>query len=333
MENKSIWFTWEDHRRSRELAAAFNCEYVCYISKRNRLFRYIHLTFKTFFCIKDKRPSLVFCQNPSVILALFLCLFKDHFGYTLVVDRHSNFKFSSRNSWRPIWVVFHWISDFSLKRADITIVTNPYLRDFVNSMGGCAYVLPDKIPQLLDGVCYPKVDKKKEITFISTFSEDEPIFEVVKAASILSDEYVVYVTGSYKKFKNLDQLKAQLPANVVLTGFLPESDYQSRLVSSDAILVVTTSEHTLTCGAYEAVALGKPMVLGNTKAIIDFFNKGAVYTEIDPQKIAKNIIVLFNNLELYQTQVAELKDELESDWKYKFDDIANKLGQFSDGER
>jgi glycosyltransferase involved in cell wall biosynthesis len=333
MKSKNIWITWEDHRRSRELASAFDCEYVCFISKRSRFFRYIKLSVKTFLYIYKSKPEVVFCQNPSVVLALWLCIFKNFIGYRLVVDRHSNFKFSSRGSWQPIWLVFHWISDVSLKRADVTIVTNSYLRDFVNSMGGCAYVLPDKIPQLLDGTCYPKKNKKKEITFISTFSDDEPIFEVVKAASILTDEYIIYITGSYKKFKNLDQLKAQLPTNVVLTGFLPESDYQSRLLSSDAILVITTSEHTLTCGAYEAVALGKPMVLGNTRAIVDYFNKGAVYTEIDPQKIAENIVMLFNDIKLHQSQVAKLKEELESDWKHKFDAIANKLCQITDAEK
>ena len=33
MKGKNVWITWEDHRRSRELASVFDCEYICFISK------------------------------------------------------------------------------------------------------------------------------------------------------------------------------------------------------------------------------------------------------------------------------------------------------------
>lgn len=329
MKGKNVWITWEDHRRSRELASVFDCEYICFISKKNRFIRYITLTVKTLLYVRKNKLTLVFCQNPSIFLALFLCLFKNFFGYKLIVDRHSNFKFRSRESWRPVWFIFHAISDFSLKRADVTIVTNEYLRDFVNSIGGCAYILPDKIPKL-DNTSLLEKGKEKEITFISTFSDDEPIFEVLKAASLLSSEYAIYITGSYKKFKQLNQLEAELPDNVILTGFLPETDYQSRLASSDAIMVITTLEYTLTCGAYEAVALGKPMILGNTKTIMKYFNKGAVYTSLDTSEMVENIIKLFGAIESYKRQVSELKTELENDWNLKFNEIGDKLAMFTE---
>lgn len=327
MSNR-IWITWEDHRRSRELAAVFDCKYVCFTSKKSRFFRYIILIIKTFMHVRKNKPSLIFCQNPSLFLALFLCLFKNIFSYKLVVDRHSSFKFCSRGSLYPIWFAFHAISDFSLKKADVTIVTNEHLKNFVNSMGGCAYVLPDKIPHFNSTLDHD-MHSNKEITFISTFSSDEPIFEVVSAASLLPKEYVIYITGSHKKFKRIDELRSVMPSNVVLTDFLPEADYQSRLASSGAIMVVTTLEYTLTCGAYEAVALGKPMILGNTKTIMGFFNKGAVYTSLAPSDIAENIVRLFDNVEVFRHQVAELRDELELDWRQRFGDLVNKLSMLT----
>jgi glycosyltransferase involved in cell wall biosynthesis len=189
--------------------------------------------------------------------------------------------------------------------------------------------LPDKIPKL-DNTSLLEKGKKKEITFISTFSDDEPIFEVLKAASLLSSEYAIYITGSYKKFKQLNQLEAELPDNVILTDFLPETDYQSRLASSDAIMVITTLEYTLTCGAYEAVALGKPMILGNTKTIMKYFNKGAVYTSLDTSEMVENIIKLFGAIGSYKRQVSELKTELENDWNLKFKEIGDKLAMFTE---
>lgn len=326
MKTKNLWVTWEDHRRSRELAAAFNCDYVCFASRRNRFLRYIFLSFKTITFINKFKPSVVFCQNPSIVLAFLLCTAKFFFRYQLIVDRHSSFKFSTRGSWHPMWLIFHKISDFSLKNADITIVTNKYLQDFVQAKGGRAFVLPDKIPQL-----YPSIDKaedeKKTITFVSTFSDDEPIFEVVKAASLLSGEYLIYITGSHKRFDRFDELKAVLPDNVILTGFLPEKDYQNRLAASDAIMVITTLEYTLTCGAYEAVSLGKPMILGNTKTIMEFFNKGAVYTSIYPVEMADQITKLFADIDSFNQQVLVLKEEMRLSWEKQFNEIKEVITQ------
>lgn len=324
MKGNNIWLTWEDHRRSRELAREFGCEYVFLQSKKSRFIRYLKLSFLTIYMILKIRPRFLFCQNPSIMLAFIACAMKPVVGCRVIVDRHSNFKFHSRSSWNPVWLIFHLLSDYSLRKADITIVTNRYLQDFVNSMGGVAYVLPDKIPNL-QGKDQRTTTQKRRITFISTFSDDEPIFEVIEAARLIQDEYEIYITGSYKKYKKIKELRAALPYNVTLTGFLPEEEYQNLLASSDALLVITTAEYTLTCGAYEAVSLGKPMILGETKTIRSFFNRGAVYTSLKPTDMINNIHTLFANIESYREAVAELRGILEQNWAELFQCLNNEL--------
>ena len=65
--------------------------------------------------------------------------------------------------------------------------------------------------------------------------------------------------------------------------FLPvtcqKDEYVSMLYSVDATIDLTNRENCLVCGAYESVAAGKPMILSKTQALMEYFNKGAVYVE------------------------------------------------------
>lgn len=323
MKNR-VWITWEDHRRSRELAAAFGCEYFCITSSKFMLIRYFILCLKTLLFVTQKKPGIIFCQNPSVVLAAFLCSIKIIFRFILIVDRHSNFKLKTVSSKNIKWIFFHLISDYSLKRACLTIVTNKYLEDFVISKGGRACVLPDKLPDL-KGITSNYCGDEKKVTFICTYSSDEPVVEVIKAASILGQGYKFHVTGSHKKYKSIEYLKKIMPGNVTLTGFLPEDQYQELIASSDLLIIITTNEYTLTCGAYEAVALEKPMILGNTKTIKEYFSKGAVYADPTPESLAASIKTVCENLTDYRQQVSDLKGQLERSWISQFESICQKL--------
>lgn len=321
MKAKNIWITWEDHRRSRELAKAFDADYLYIPYKGAKIFRYFVLLLRTYGSLKNSKNKMVFCQNPSIFLAAFLCLFKSVFDYYLIVDRHSNFKFWSKGSYNPKWILFHYLSDWSLKNSDVTIVTNEYLKKFVESKGGVSFILPDLIPELPHAANIKEACDKK-ITFISTYSDDEPIFEILDAAKALGEDYKIYITGSYGRYKYRDLLIKNKPDNVVLTGFLSESEYQKQLAISDAVMVITTFEYTLTCGAYEAVSLGKPMILGDTKTIREYFSSGAEYAEPRSQDICDSVKKIFSDLDFYKSQVLKLKCDLKKDWDSKFRAVA-----------
>lgn len=321
---KSCWITWEDHRRSRELAEAFGADYVALLHPGKRYVRYPLLSLRTIRHIYKFRPQLVFCQNPSIVLTALLCVLKPWFKFWLVVDRHSNFKFSTRASFNPIWVTFHFLSDFTLKIANLTIVTNSFLKEYIEERGGKAFVLQDKIPNLAKS---KKVSLKGSVNFvfISTFSPDEPITEIVEAARGINKNFHVYITGKYKNYKNIGHLLATLPENVTLTGFLPEIEYQELLSSSDVIIVITDQEYTLTCGAYEAVSLEKPMILGNTQTIKEYFYKGAVYVDPTRKAVIAGIDAMLNQLHTQKSNVTELKNELNRDWTQRFVKLSEQL--------
>ena len=60
-----------------------------------------------------------------------------------------------------------------------------------------------------------------------------------------------------------DQPGSAKPDNVRLTGFLPDSDYVGLILASDAVIALTTMDHTMQRGAYEAVYLGRPVITSN----------------------------------------------------------------------
>lgn len=317
MSGSAVWFTWEDHRRSRELADAFGATYWFRDVRAPRAIRYLILSFSTLRALSRARPGVVFCQNPSIMLAALLACFRPVFGYCLVVDRHSNFKLHVKDSWQPKWRIFHLLSRYSVRRADITIVTNEYLKQLLESWGGRGYILPDKLPALPLGEVIDLAGEKN-FAFICTFSEDEPVDEVLAAFSAGDPGLHLYVTGNYRKSAKYSAIASAAPANVHFSGFLSERDYQSLLKSVDGLIVITTEEFTLNCGAYEGVALGRPLILGDTRTLRGYFSRGALYVRPEAVQIGQAVRQLVAEQEAMEGEIQQLKTELVEDWQRRF---------------
>jgi glycosyltransferase involved in cell wall biosynthesis len=321
-----IWITWQDHRRSRELASALNITYQPLLSGTNGLFRYIILALKTIITIMTKKPDLIFCQNPSIILTFILCILKKiSYKYKLVVDRHTNFKFGTENSLKPKWLIFHYLSSFTLRNADLTIVTNEPLAKIVSKKGGTPFVLQDKIPKLINNNYQPQLKGRINFLFICTYSNDEPIDNVLHAFTLLPFDYQVYVTGDYNKYNNYEKFTKY--KNINFLGFLPENDYISYLFSCDATIVLTTSSMTLNCGSYESVAAGKLQIVAGSEEIMNYFSKGCEHlTSFDANSIIKSIKNIEIKLHEGATQELEaLKNNMALDWQRRFIKLKNTL--------
>ena len=122
--------------------------------------------------------------------------------------------------------------------------------------------------------------------FICSFADDEPYENVFRAADIIGDLYHIYVTGNYKK-KSIDP--RVIPRNVTLLGYISETEYVKMIHSVDITIDLTDRENCLLCGAYESVAAEKPMIISNTKALREYFDKGAIYTDNTAHDITLSI--------------------------------------------
>lgn len=323
MRRKAIWITWENQRRNRELSGAFGIklfELAEIDDIRNLFKKYIFGIIKTLLILVKERPKLVFCQNPSLILSLFLVLLKHLVKIKLCVDAHNAGLFP--NECRSISLGL--VSRLIQRNADLTIVTNEALKRHVERNGGSAFVLPDRIPDI--PVIRPrKLKGKHNILFICSYADDEPYGIVFDAAKNINPCIYIHVTGNYNK-RGIQP--SDLPDNVILTGYLSEEKYIKMLNSVDATIDLTTRENCLVCGAYESVAVQKPMILSNTRALREYFNMGAVYTENTVCGMVNAILKIIEKREMLIEEVKELRSLREQEWEIRKKELEQVIAQW-----
>ena len=309
---KNIWITWEKHRRTEQLASALpKVDLFEFTLDANRLVRYPYLLFKSTLTLIRERPDLVIVQNPSIILAIFVITVGNLMKFHVVVDSHNEgiMPFYSRYDWLlPIYAMIQ-------KKAELTIVTNEELAKIVRKNGGTPFVLADRMPQL-NNPKFIKLKGVRNVVFICSFAKDEPFFEVIQAAHLIDPSICIYITGRYQNAPKNFIIKA--PSNVIFTGHIPDQTYINLLYSCDVVIDLTLMQDCLVCGAYEAVALGKPIILSDTQSLRDYFYKGAIYTENNQKAIANSINTAIENRISLTQQIIILRSNLKIKWENTF---------------
>lgn len=327
MDN-NIWIAWERQRRSVELSREFGCKLFILDIDKGLLPRYFLCIISTLKILLKTRPKVVFVQNPSLLLALQVVLLKPFFKYLLIVDRHTNFKFDKRHSANLKWMLFWCVSNFTIRHADFTIVTNEPLKRIIRTLGGKGLVLQDKLPNMEAFKDYPLIPtSNKTALFVCTFAYDEPVDEIIKAFSLCTDKYSLYISGNWRKKWANESGLARLPKNIFLTGFLAEDDYKSLMSKVDAVIVFTTNDYTLTCGSYEALSLAKPALLSNKKVLVDYFGESSIYcNELSVSSISNSLDKLFSDVWLKDKGRIEKIISIGKEWDLRVQNIKKQLG-------
>lgn len=322
-----LWVTWEHQVRNRTLSEHFGAELrEIALDGQQGIRRYFGCIARTVPLLWRWRGKKVVVQNPSLVLALIATILKFPLRYTLIVDAHNAGIHPAEGRVRGLRAVANWV----IKAADYTIVSNSGLAGEVVLKGGRALVIPDPLPQHLcerqEAARHAQgneVAATAFIVFVCSWAEDEPYREVIKAAEFMPNVRFA-VTGNSKGKDGAIGFK--MPPNVTLTGYLPDLSYELLLMEADIIIDLTTREDCLVCGAYEAVALEKPFVLSNTRALRDYFRKGGVYVDNDAESIASGARIVLDDLSRYRTDVSHLKSALLVEWGTNFSTIKQKIG-------
>ena len=319
MPDNGIWITWEFQRRNVGLSSALGFPLHVIVHEKPRLLRYIKSTVDTLAQIYRSKTKVLCIQNPSIVLAIISILARPIFRYKLIIDAHSGGIEPLMGRFKLLMVISKWIQ----KKADITIVTNDWLSAIVKSNGGHPIVLPDKIPEMDAPDSFPLIGKQN-IAFITTYSPDEPVSEVIAAAELLPDNIMIYFTGDYTG--KLDP--ATMPDNVRLLGYLAEGKYWSLLASVDFIMDLTIREGCLVCGAYEGIALSKPLILSDTDATRTLFDRGCVYVKPSKTSIADGIRAAIRDSDRLTNEVPKLKMALTRYWSNQINALNDRLLDF-----
>ena len=317
----AIWVTWENQRRNRALASSLEVELYEWsdLAAAARPRRYLAPAWRTWRLLRRRRPRVVICQNPSLVLALLVLALRGVFGYKAVVDAHNAglLPLEGRSWW------LNRLSRLIQRGADLTLVTNETLARLVEGNGGRAFVLPDPIPTFrLTPACRPAGPSR--IVVVCTYAEDEPYRAVFSAAGLLPPDVQVQVTGNFAR-AGIDP--SSVPPNVRLTGYLPEEAYVRLLADSDAVVDLTSRSDCLVCGAYEGIAAGTPLVLSDTEVNRAYFSKGVVYTGHEPEAIAHAISEALASAPSLRAAIAALERELRRDWESRRRRLLDELDQ------
>jgi hypothetical protein len=266
--------------------------------------KYLGQTVRTWRILAAERPSAVFVMTPPVVAALVVWLYCATRRCAFVMDAHT------AAFLHPRWRHFQWLQFWLCRRAATTIVHNDHLRGLVERHGGHATVVAD-IPVRYDqSEPYPLAGAFN-VAIVCSFNPDEPIAEILAAAAQLPDVQF-HMTGNPK---SLDPALARaLPPNVRLTGFLSTGAYGFLISNADAVMTLTTRDHTMLRGAWEAVYQATPVIVSDWPILRESFDAGAVHVDNTPGGIARAVEQLRANLPRYRDEVLALRERKEQRW-------------------
>ena len=277
----SLFLTWFDHRRTREIAGHLRMPMLVLSTPRRGLRRYLELAWRTFGELRRARPRLLMVQSPSLVLSLLALALRPWLRYALVVDAHNE----AVEPYLHRHLVIRWLTYWVLREADLVVVSNPALATRVESRGGRAHSLPDRIPRPGAGATQP-APEGFNVVLICTYAGDEPVDAVIESAR-RSPGVRFTITGDSSRLPETQ--RASLPPNVRLTGFLPDEEYWRVLATSDIVMDLTTMEDCLVCGAYEGLAAGKPLLLSNNRASMELFHDAALFTDNSVESLVQAV--------------------------------------------
>ncbi|HZS02034.1 MAG TPA: glycosyltransferase [Chloroflexota bacterium] len=226
-----------------------------------------------------ERPATVLVQNPPPVAPLLVAMYCAATGAGFIVDSHSQVLLVRR--WRWTLPLQRWLA----RRALTTIVTNEHLAAIIRGWDAPVLVAGD--PPIAVPPMGPRQPPARfSVVCVCTYGDDEPIGEVLAAARRLPD--VRFALTGNTKYARPEWL-ADPPPNVEFTGFVPLDEYYRRIRDASALLVLTTLDHTVLRGAWEALALGQPLITSAWDILRDYFSPGALFVDNTAAGIAAAI--------------------------------------------
>lgn len=275
------------------------------------LLKYVGQAFRTWSTLRRDRPDAVFVMSPPVIAAIAVWLYSRLARAPFVIDAHT------AAFMHPRWQRLQWLQHAMSRRAATTIVTNEHLAAPLRAAGAHVTIMRDVPVQFPAGGSFTR-DGRFSIAAICSFNDDEPVAEMIQAAAQLSD-VAFYVTGDAKGIA--PGLRAQFPPNLRLTGFLPDADYGHLVTTADAVLTLTTRNHTMLRGAYEAIYQGTPVIVSDWPLLRSAFDSGAIHVDNSVAAIVDGVRTMQRQHAEYRAGAAALRDRKLSIWA----DVAQTL--------
>jgi glycosyltransferase involved in cell wall biosynthesis len=229
--------------------------------------------------LRREQPSAVFIMVPPPFAALPAFSYARRHEAKVVLDAHS------AAFLHPRWRRFQWLQRALCRKAATTLVHNDHVAALVRAAGGHATLVPD-VPIVYDELEPFRRPDGFVAAVVCSFNYDEPVEAIFHAARRVPDVHF-FVTGNPRHLP--DALRRTLPENVTLTGFLSTPAYGGLLGSADVVMTLTTRDHTMLRGAYEAIYQGTPVIVSDFPVLRAAFPEGASHVDNSAEQIAQAV--------------------------------------------
>ncbi len=275
--------------------------------RRGRLvapWKYTYQAIATIVMLVRRRPRVIFVQSPPSFGSVIVWLVTAILGGRFIVDAHSG-ALDTR-----VWTRPAWLYRMVARAAAATIVTNEHHRDLLESRGGRAIIIRD-VPTAFELGEPPALGDGFRVMAVNTFARDEPVGELFAAAAELPD-VSFYVTGDPNRPGFT--MPPEIPDNVHLTGFIPDDVYYGLMDASDAVLCLTTRDHTMQRGACEALSMGVPVITSDTALLRAYFRMGTVHVHNDRGAIRAGVERMIAEHDRFTAEIRELQKLQRDEW-------------------
>jgi glycosyltransferase involved in cell wall biosynthesis len=256
---------------------------------------YLVKSVRTWQVLSSDDPQTVLVITPPVFAPFVAWLWSVVHRRVLVVDCHTGAFHSSKWAWaRPL---HRWL----LRRVRVVLLHTEELEALVSAWGARAMLFPDDLPSAVDAS--PQTGALgRSVLIAGSFDSNEPVEMVIEAARLLPDVEFRF-TGDAALLPA--RVRSAAPANVVLTGYLGYPVFLGELQAADVVGVFSTDPRIMNRAAFEAVGLGRPLVLSDLPGLRDRFGSAALFSENDPAKIAAALVAALDTTsELARKSVA-----------------------------
>jgi len=292
--------------RTVQLAAELSGESVFITSRRLAAtagllpLRYASSAFQTWRLLERHRPRRVLVITPPVFAPMACWLWCALRRRDLVVDCHTGAFHSRRWAWARS--LHRWV----LKRASAVLVHNDDALALVKGWGAAGLLVPDDLP-LSDEAQGRAAPARPMILVAGSFDDNEPVRLVLDAVRLLP-EVEVRLTGDPELVA--PEVRRGAPPNAVFTGFLPYPAFLGELMAADVVAAFSTDPQIMNRAAFEAVGLGRPLVLSELPALRARFASAAVFSPNRPEEMAAALRTALRDKERLAARSAALAVDL-----------------------
>lgn len=326
---REIFVVWKAYQaRVENMQAQFGYHVVYLGNKfRRKVLRpvdYIWKSFFTLYVITRYRPEVLWLQLPPAPLLYVAAL-------TRFIHRRIRFVFDCHNAlFRRPWIDFPFLMRLLNTLPGVVVTHNSAVAE--NALrrgirGSRLYVLCDYpavtgVPEASgnnetqSGECY-------DVIFPASFSNDEPMDLVFSAANQMPDIRFV-ITGEYWKLPAC--LKARVPKNVYLTGWVDVQEFRRLLQRSRVVLGLTIHQDVQLSAASEALGYTKPAVLSDTPVLRELF-PAAIHVRNSVESLVKGLREALSNEQTLTNRMRTCLNHRLQEWKSQADELRRALGE------